>query len=230
MGNQQLRLSNEQSSTTISQESTGSNATGKRPVYLKEKNVIYKITNKANNKIYIGSAAHYDKRIGDHVSNLRIGKHHNKHLQFAWNKYKEENFIFEILEKVDCKENLKSREQYYIDLYKPFDSNIGYNLCKLAERNRFGMKMPESAKVKIGNFWRDKKHSKKRIQQTRLRNTLLQGKAVFVYDNNFNFICEYPSISETARQLNLSIATISLHCSGKRKNGLKYTFRYKDIV
>lgn len=230
MGNQQLRLKNEQSSTTISQESTGSNATGKRPVYLKEKNVIYKITNIINNKIYIGSAAYYDKRIGDHVSNLRKGKHHNKHLQFAWNKYNENNFVFEILEKVDCKENLRDREQYYIDLYRPFDPNIGYNLCKLAERNRFGMKMPESAKIKIGNFWRGKKHSEERKAKLKLNRTLQQGKTVIVYDKNFNYICEFCSMAETARQLNVSIGSVSLHCAGKRKNGLKYNFRYKDIV
>lgn len=227
MDNQQLSL-NEESSTTISQESTSVDNTGKRSVYLKKKNVIYKITNTINNKIYIGSAAYYDKRIGDHVSNLRKNKHHNKHLQLAWNKYGENKFIFTIIEEVDCKENLRNREQYYIDLYEPHIN--GYNLCNLAERNRFGMKQPESAKIKIGNFWRGKKHSKERIEQTKLRNTILQGKAVLVYDKEFNFICEYPSISETARQLNLSIATISLHCCSKRKNGLKYNFRYKDIV
>jgi hypothetical protein len=92
------------------------------------------------------------------------------------------------------------------------------------------MRQSESAKIKIGNFWRGKKHSKERIQQTRLRNTILQGKPVLVYDKNNNFVCEYSSISEAARQLKISIATISLHCSGKRKNGLKYNFRYKDIV
>jgi len=82
MDNQQLSPKRE-SSTTISQESTDNNIIGKRSVYLKKKNVIYKITNIINNKIYIGSAAYYDKRIGDHVSNLRKNKHHNKYLQSA---------------------------------------------------------------------------------------------------------------------------------------------------
>jgi|GEM_PF-6198083 len=92
------------------------------------------------------------------------------------------------------------------------------------------MKMPESAKIKIGNFWRGKKHSEERKLQTRLNRTLSQGKAVIVMDKNNNYINEYPSISETSRQLGISIATVSLHCSGKRKNGLKYNFKYKDIV
>jgi hypothetical protein len=50
MDNQQLSPKRE-SSTTISQGSTDNNIIGKRSVYLKKKNVIYKITNIINNKI-----------------------------------------------------------------------------------------------------------------------------------------------------------------------------------
>ena len=50
--------SQEEGSTTISQESTGDKITGKQPIYLRKRNVIYKITNIINNKIYIGSASY----------------------------------------------------------------------------------------------------------------------------------------------------------------------------
>jgi predicted GIY-YIG superfamily endonuclease len=234
MDNQQLSsVYKGKSSTTISKESTGSN-TGKRPIYLRLKNVIYKITNIANNKIYIGSASYYDKRMWNHITKLRDQTHHNKHLQNAWNKYGELNFRFEIIEQVDCKENLIKREQYYIDLYKPFCIEIGYNINKKAE-SRLGGKMPESAKIKIGNFWRGKKHSKERIQRLKEDRTLNQGKSILVYDNDFNFINEYPSLSETSRQLGVSIATICKQCKRnsnkkrKRKDSI-YNFKYKDIV
>lgn len=232
MDNQQPSLitNDFEGSTTISKESTGDNITRKQPVYLKLKNVIYMITNKKNNKIYIGSAAFFDKRVGDHVTNLRKNRHHNIHLQRAWNEYGEENFSFRILETVDTKENLRNREQYYIDLYKPFIHTIGYNMCPLAERNRFGMKMPESAKIKIGNFWRGKKHSEQRKLETKKRVTILQGKPIVVFDREGNILYEFPSMSEASRQLNISITTISLHCNSKRRHGLKYNFKYKDIV
>lgn len=232
MDNQQPSLTSNsfEGSTTISKESTGILNTGKRLVYLKLKNVIYKITNIKNNKIYIGSAAFYDKRVGDHVSNLRKNKHHNIHLQRAWNEDGENSFEFSILEKNIDRDLLREREQHYIDLYKPFIHFIGYNMCLLAERNRFGMKMPESAKIKIGNFWRNRKHSEKRKAETKERVTALQGKPIIVFDDKGNKINEFPSMSEASRQLNVSIPTISLHCSGKRKTGLKYNFKYKDIV
>jgi hypothetical protein len=234
MDNQQLSSAEGESSTTISKESTEINNLGKRPIYLRIRNVIYKITNIVDNKFYIGSAAYYDKRIGTHVSKLRKNIHDNKHLQFAWNKYKEENFIFEIVENVDCKENLLIREQYYLDLYKCYNRELGYNINKKAE-SKIGSKMPESAKIKIGNFWRGKKFSEQRILNVRKARTEAQGKAILVYDNNFNLLYEYPSISETSRQLKVSIATISVQCNKNRNKARQrkdslYNFRYKDIV
>jgi len=43
---------------------------------------IYKIRNKQNNKVYIGSAVDIKKRWRDHKWNLKENKHHNPHLQF----------------------------------------------------------------------------------------------------------------------------------------------------
>ena len=53
---------------------------------------IYKITNKINNKIYIGSSYSISKRISEHKYQLRRNSHPNIHLQSSWNKYGEDNF------------------------------------------------------------------------------------------------------------------------------------------
>jgi len=233
MDNQQLSSLTGESSTTISKESTGIENTRKRPIYL-IRNVIYKITNNIDQKLYIGSAVYYSKRIDLHLYRLRRNIHHNPYLQNSWNKYGKDNFKFEILEQVDSKENLIKREQYYIDLYKVYDREFGYNINKKAE-SRLGGKMPESAKIKIGNFWRGKKFSQQRILNVRKARTEAQGKSILVYDNNFNLLYEYPSISETSRQLKVSIGAISVQCTKcnphkrNRKDSL-YNFRYKDIV
>jgi group I intron endonuclease len=58
---------------------------------------IYQIRNIVNNHIYIGSAKNFKTRWNTHLCNLRKGKHHSSHLQKAFRKYGEENFIFEIL-------------------------------------------------------------------------------------------------------------------------------------
>jgi group I intron endonuclease len=107
---------------------------------------IYKITNIVNNKIYIGSAYNISNRFSVHVYTLNNNKHKNKHLQFAWNKYGKINFKFEIIELVH-KEQLLLREQYWIDLYKPYQKNIGYNMAKKAG-NTAGIKASEQTRRK----------------------------------------------------------------------------------
>lgn len=216
----------EERSTTIPKGSTGRN-TGKQPVYL---NVIYKITNLVNNKFYIGSASYYDKRKGTHISRLNKQTHKNPHLQNAWNKYGRNNFVFEIIEQVSSQRKLLEREQYWLDLTKCYDRNIGYNISKIAGSN-LGNKLSEEAKRKIGDFWRGKKFSQERINNIREQRTLEQGKAVNVYDNDMNLLYTFPSISETSRQLGVSIACVSKQCSkGFNTKKVKYRFRYKDIV
>ena len=93
---------------------------------------IYKITNLINNKIYIGSAFNLSNRISVHKYTLKNKKHKNKHLQAAYDKYGEENFLFEAIEVVEDVSILLDREQYYLDLLNPTDRNIGYNIAKKA--------------------------------------------------------------------------------------------------
>ena len=88
---------------------------------------IYKIENLVNGKIYIGQSVHIRQRWSEHKKELRHNRHKNKYLQRAWNKYGEENFKHEILELCSVEE-LDSREQYYINLYRTLDENNGYNL------------------------------------------------------------------------------------------------------
>ncbi|MBF1054549.1 MAG: GIY-YIG nuclease family protein, partial [Parvimonas sp.] len=89
---------------------------------------IYEIRNKINNKVYIGSTIDFKQRKATHLKELRRGKHANSHLQNAWNKYGEDNFIFKIIERCSI-ENLLIREQYYINLF--YGENC-YNIQKIA--------------------------------------------------------------------------------------------------
>ena len=61
------------------------------------KGYIYKITNKENNKIYIGSSFNIEKRKNAHFNALRNGKHHSIHLQRAYNNYGEKAFVFTVV-------------------------------------------------------------------------------------------------------------------------------------
>lgn len=83
---------------------------------------IYRIKNLINNKCYYGSSKNIEVRWRKHKNDLNKGKHVNKILQRAWDKYNSESFIFEVVE--ECAENnLLIREQEFLDL-KP-EYNIG---------------------------------------------------------------------------------------------------------
>jgi group I intron endonuclease len=108
---------------------------------------IYKIENIIEGKIYVGSAKNIKKRKKEHFNALKNNMHKNKHLQNAWNKYAENNFIFKIIENVEPN-LLIIREQYYIDQYKSYDRNIGYNIAPKAG-NTSGIIPSEETKEKI---------------------------------------------------------------------------------
>jgi hypothetical protein len=130
------------------------------------KSGIYKITNTANNKIYIGSSKNIIKRKNKHFLELSSNRHCNKKLQNSFNKYKRDKFTFEIIEECDIK-ILIEREQFYIDLLKP-----QFNIRLKAESNA-GLKLSEEHKKIISEANKGKKLSKetiKKIIKTRKEN------------------------------------------------------------
>jgi len=88
---------------------------------------IYKILNKTNNKVYIGSATDIKKRWRDHKWYLNHNFHHNSHLQSAWNKYGVDNFEFSII--VECTiDELLIKENDCIKIHDSLNNEHGYNV------------------------------------------------------------------------------------------------------
>jgi len=59
---------------------------------------IYQITNKVNNRKYIGKSGNIFIRWQKHIADLSNNSHHNEKLQRDFKKYGFASFIFEILE------------------------------------------------------------------------------------------------------------------------------------
>ena len=94
---------------------------------------IYAIRNKVNGKQYIGSSVNLFHRWSVHKTYLKQGKHDNRYLQAAWNKYGSDAFEYIILE--FC-EHYLVREQEYLDKLNP-----EYNLAKVVGISaRLGLK------------------------------------------------------------------------------------------
>ncbi|MDM0746421.1 GIY-YIG nuclease family protein [Clostridium perfringens] len=88
---------------------------------------IYKITNLANGKMYIGqTSTSFKQRWKEHLYELKNNKHINVHLQNAYNFYGEEFFKFEAIHICDELDDLNKLEVYYI--YKFNTLEDGYNL------------------------------------------------------------------------------------------------------
>jgi group I intron endonuclease len=116
---------------------------------------VYKIRNIINNDCYYGSSIDVDDRWYKHKYFLKNDKHWNIHLQRAWNKYGEENFVFEIVEEALDKSNLLKREQWYLD-----NENCRYNISRSATGGNLGYIVNEKISLsKMGD-----KNPSKRIE------------------------------------------------------------------
>jgi group I intron endonuclease len=83
---------------------------------------IYRIRNLINGHCYYGSSKDIEKRWKKHKNQLIQNKHINILLYRAWNKYGEDNFIFEVVEECDISILLET-EQKYLNLLPEY--NIG---------------------------------------------------------------------------------------------------------
>ena len=112
---------------------------------------IYKILNKNNHKVYIGSSKNLDKRLYLHKHTLKKGTHYNTHLQNAYIKYGVNDFSFEIIEIVNDLDKLIEREQFWIDFYNASNPDTGYNIRKIADSN-LGVKRSEEFKLNLSKI------------------------------------------------------------------------------
>lgn len=113
---------------------------------------VYKIINKINNKMYIGSSNNIYKRWKEHINDLNKNKHHSIHLQRAWNKYGQENFSFIIIEIIKNEDFQFEKEQYWLDKYESYNREVGYNIYKFAIGGGYELTMEQRDKRRQISF------------------------------------------------------------------------------
>lgn len=152
---------------------------------------IYIIINLVNGKRYIGSSNDLYNRLHEHFHNLKNNKGHNKHLQYAWNKYTEKYFSWEILE--ICKEDIQfEREQFYISKLKP---EYNFSLQVIANKGRVRTQLE---KEKISNTLKAKYKNKEIFAY----NQKHLWKETYVYDIvNFRLLGSYNNKSQACKSL-----------------------------
>lgn len=111
--------------------------------------IIYKWTNKTNNKSYIGKTARESERVKEHLRDRRYNSPFHK----ALDKYGVDNFIYEVLFEFYCNDKqqltslLNEKEQYFIQIFKSNNKQFGYNLTDGGD-GQLGYKCTEEGRKK----------------------------------------------------------------------------------
>lgn len=99
---------------------------------------VYQIKNLKNGKIFIGSAKNLPGKINSHKFQLKNRLHNNRSLQKDYNEQGEADFVFEILDNLDPKDDpnadytkeLNLLEEMWLEKLRPYDEK-GYNKKKV---------------------------------------------------------------------------------------------------
>ena len=208
---------------------------------------IYKITNKINNKIYIGKTEFsIEKRFKEHCRDAFREKNEKRPLYAAMRKYGIENFEISLIEETD---NPEEREKYWIEQYNSY--SYGYNAtlggdgkCKYDHSlilealkkhpyiidiaNDFGCCVDIVSDIAKNNHIEIKNKAQEEMKKT--------SKQIAAYSKNNEFIKSFSSTVEAAKwcyetgkssTLNSGVrGHIADVANGKRKSAYSYIWKY----
>lgn len=140
---------------------------------------IYKITNKVNNKIYIGK----------HASKRKTYWGSGKLIKLAIKKYGKENFIKEIIEYCENEELLNDREIFWIKYFDSRNRLIGYNITAGGD-----------GQTGIPSIWRTRKFSDEHKTRISENHADVSGKKNPMYDKTHTDL-----VKEKLRQFHTGI-------------------------
>lgn len=150
------------------------------------KYLTYCIKNNINGKMYIGITKNFKQRISKHFTLLKNNKHENEHLQSSYNIYGKESFEVIILIDGLEREKVMETEKLYINKFKTYNNQYGYNLT-------FG-----------GECWKPTKQAIENYKKANIHRCI----SISQYDKNGNFIKRFIGMREASRELNISTIRI----------------------
>ena len=184
-----------------------------------ELGTIYKITNLINGKVYIGQTnGDGSNRRNLHLSRLRRNVHANNHLQNAFNKYGEDNFIFEVF----CRCPIDKLDEIEIKMIAE-QKALG-NCYNIENGGKIVKKMDSSTREKIRKIISEKHRDDKVFRENFMK---VHARKIICLNN----MKIYESIKEASRDLNLKPKWIEQVLYKKNKytkaeNGILYQFEY----
>lgn len=206
---------------------------------------VYKITNKVNNKVYIGiTSKGISARWREHIYSAE----HNCpfKLHRAIRKYGKENFSVELIDFCNNWGELAEKERFYIDKYQSIEDEFGYNMTDGGD-GTFGKHHSEETKDKIRQraIGRDVTEATRiKLSEagkiiTEARKAYLESgtigasrkKPVLQYTKEGNFIQEFSGVNEASRITGIHVTTLVNSLKQKNVVGSKvnpYIWVYKE--
>ena len=202
------------------------------------KSGIYKISNKVDSRIYIGSSNCLRRRYLYHRSHLKRNASTSHHLQRFCNKYSINMLIFTVLEIVPQELLIEKENQYIADLKPEF------NLMQQAVYVKGGKRKPEEI-VKISEGTKNAFDNGRVIWNKGITMTDEQkqcykgcskgiprpprGEPLCLYEQDgVTLIMCYNSATEACKDLNISMSNIYQNISGRSKT-TKYGIWKRNI-
>lgn len=188
---------------------------------------IYKITNKINNKSYIGQSINIERRWKEHQEPGQTSVIHN-----AIIKYGVENFSFEILELCSYEE-LNEKEIYWISYFDTF--NNGYN-CTLGGDSGY-IYNPQEILEKYNELQNINQTAKYFQCHPQTIRNIIHSYGIYKTDqqlpkiveqinmNTLEVINTYDSIQDAAKAMNVSRAAIIHAINGTHNSAAGYFWK-----
>lgn len=121
--------------------------------------IIYKATNLVNGKIYIGQTVEdLPERVRKHLYEAHSKRDSNVVFHRAIRKYGDDNFLWDIIDYADSKQELDVKEEYWINKYNShihIKKSNGYNMTFGGEGSE-GYKHTEEAIQKMSNIQKER--------------------------------------------------------------------------
>lgn len=204
--------------------------------------IIYKITNKIDNKIYIGQTTRSMRvRWYEHCSK----KENCKRLNRAINKHGKENFTIEQIDSAQTIEELNEKEIHWITYYKSNDKKLGYNI-ELGGLNKFtGEETKKKLKQrthpsKFYDSWSDKlkgikkwsninyKKPKSKEHSLNISKNCHKNQPISQCDLDGNLIRDFETITQASTLTGIGRSIISACCTGRTKKGKGFIWKYRE--
>jgi group I intron endonuclease len=199
------------------------------------KSCIYRIRNTINNKSYIGSTTGCHRRKRIHFKLLSQRKHHCRHLQYAYDLYGKNNFVFEIIEFIPNNIDLVQRENWWITT-----TPNTYNVVQNGVLNHLGIKRSEETKKRISVALTGRCLSNETKEKIRLANIGKKQtadiiakrvephyKTILQQDLNGNILNEWKSTTHAAQILGFNRNSIYRCLHGERHTYKKCKWIWK---